>query len=93
METYILEGLSERERIVAVLSQRLPHLVEPWTFKDEGGVVLAFLDVVEANGAVSIVANLSGAHPSQSEKVIELLSELQVLLGGRVIDPEDDDLV
>lgn len=91
MRSYFLEGLTSYAEARAALSNRLPHWVEPWRLDEDNGNPIAFFVLeLEANGQVTIQADLSGHHYNNAEVVVRVLRDLQGDLGGQVTDDDDN---
>jgi hypothetical protein len=91
MKSYFLEGLSDYDEARIVLSDHLPHWIEPWRLNDAAGDAVAFLNLEQDDaGAIFIQADLSGRHHGEAEQVIGLLRRLRHALGGQVTDDDEN---
>jgi len=91
VKTYFLEGLPDADEARRVLSARLPQWVEPWLLNDDAGDAIAYFQLGrDDDGTIAIQADLSGRHWDRAEKVVNLLRDLQAILGGLVTDDDDN---
>jgi len=93
MVSFFLDDVVDHETAKQILSDRLHQSCEPWTFVDDGGRPLAVLGVDrKADGTVFIQADLLEFSCKEIEEVLNLLVELQMWLGGTLLESKSQSL-
>ena len=87
MKSFFLTGLRSESIARDALRKLLPGQEAPWLLHSASGDTVAYFNVLslphEAQG-VQIQVDVSGRHYSSDEAVLQVLSDLQGLLGGVV---------
>ena len=89
MKSYFLERISSLDAAKAALRARLPGQESPWLLLSPAGDPMAYFNVrSDLDGApiLNIHADVSGRHYNEDAAVVAVLKDIQVVVGGEVID-------
>lgn len=87
MKSYFLSPVASRKLASETLNSVLPGQGETWLLKDKAGDVIAYFNLVEADGiagAYEIQADISGRHYNRDEEVVSILKTLKQSVGGKI---------
>ena len=87
MKSYILEGVTSPGEVRFILDRLLPGQRDPWLLRETDGDPIAYYALVEADVELkrsAVVANISGRHYDQDERVVAILQRLQAAVGGEI---------
>ena len=88
MKSYVLERItSSREEVRTLLGTILPGQENPWLLLDNGGNPVAYFDFSETDIDIrepAVIADISGRHYNEDEKVVAVLRRLQTVVGGTI---------
>lgn len=87
MKSYVLDQITSIDKARALLGVMLPGQETPWLLLNSGGDPIAYFDFSETDINVrgpALIADISGRHYNEDEKVVAVLRRLQAVVGGTI---------
>ena len=89
MKSYVLKEISSLEEARTLLGTILPGHENPWLLTDNSGDPVAYFNLSQTDVDVrgpAVIADISGRHYNEDEKVVGVLRRLQGVVGGTIAD-------
>jgi len=90
MKSYFLQSVDRPLDVDAALSRLLPGQRSPWLLCSSDGDPAAYFDV-DSTDPTTVFADMSGRNYSGDPAVISTLRALQALVGGIIVDQDDEE--